>query len=101
MLIDLQDPESYSMSRHDECFYCEHKLGPKFIEWNGQGKDRSRFLTIALHPECVIELTLRLMRDVHEFECTSHVHLDWTEGDDKPNPVRRPYERQKNQEVTR
>ena len=50
--------------REQPCFYCGGVLASPFIIWHGFGE------AIALHPPCVIELTIRLYRDVHEIECS-------------------------------
>ena len=46
-----------------DCFYCHEPLGPQGVMWSGTSGE------IILHPGCVIELTIRLLRDVHEIEC--------------------------------
>ena len=45
------------------CFLCGERVCPPLIEWSGCGA------TIALHPACAVDLTIRLMRDVHALEC--------------------------------
>jgi hypothetical protein len=47
---------------HDVCFYCWGPLDNPAIEWSGS----TGF--ICLHPGCVVELAIRLVRDVHEVE---------------------------------
>lgn len=44
------------------CFYCGELVTVPFIQWIGES-------TITLHPECTVEFAIRLLRDVHEFEC--------------------------------
>ncbi len=44
----------------EQCFYCH---------WSGSTG------SICLHPTCVIELTIRLYRDVHEIECSSYGYV--------------------------
>ncbi len=44
------------------CFYCGRPLSFPFILWMGTSD-------LALHPHCVVELSIRLFRDVHEVEC--------------------------------
>ena len=51
------------------CFYCGAPIERPFIEWHGQNANRKNFETIHLHPECCLELTIRLLRDFHEWEC--------------------------------
>jgi hypothetical protein len=75
MLYHHQDewPEACSFV----CFYCHHPITEKpFINWIGDS-------TIYLHPPCVLELCLRLLKDVHEFECRytkEVVFEDWPPG---------------------
>ena len=49
----------------NKCFYCCYPFerGDSYVEWMGAIGD------ILLHPECVVEMMLRMMRDVHEYEC--------------------------------
>lgn len=56
----------------EECFYCHHKLADPAIAWWGAGG-----ITIFLHPQCVVELAIRLFRDVHELECRTHSRLSF------------------------
>lgn len=47
-----------------KCFYCHTSIeAMPYINWMGTTE-------IELHPACVVELCLRLLRDVHEVECT-------------------------------
>ena len=43
------------------CFYCGRDLQDPAVVWVGEARDE-----IYLHPDCVIELTLRLFRDLLE-----------------------------------
>ncbi len=49
--------------RDRPCYYCGEPLTVPFVMWQGFGE------AIGLHPPCVVELTIRLYRDVHEIEC--------------------------------
>ncbi len=51
------------------CFYCGEALGHPAIEWAGETT------TISLHPGCVVELTIRLYRDLHELESRTGAYL--------------------------
>ncbi len=53
----------------ERCFYCGERLDDLSIGWNGWLPDSMDGVYIALHPGCVAELTIRLLRDVHEWEC--------------------------------
>lgn len=44
------------------CFYCHQRLHGAVVMWWGEGAD------LYLHPECTVELSIRLLRDVHEIE---------------------------------
>ena len=56
------------------CFYCGDALDSLSIQWEGWTPRANNGATfrgneIILHPGCVVELTIRLLRDVHEWEC--------------------------------
>ncbi len=47
----------------DSCFYCDHHIDGAAVEWSGHNA------TILLHPKCVMDLCIRLFRDVHQWQC--------------------------------
>ena len=47
------------------CFYCHLPVEPPAVVWFGSEG------TLLLHPGCVLDLFVRLARDVHEIECTT------------------------------
>ncbi len=53
------------------CYYCGIVLTATapFVLWMGFGE------SVALHPGCVVELTIRLLHDVHEIESTTHTSV--------------------------
>ena len=51
------------------CFYCYRPLADPFVHWSGSTGH------ISLHPGCVVELTIRLYRDVHQTECGPHGYV--------------------------
>jgi len=51
------------------CFYCGYPLKGTIVAWWGNGAD------IYLHPSCVVELTIRMLRDVHEIECQTQTAI--------------------------
>lgn len=53
----------------ETCFYCHNTTADPAITWAGATAE------IFLHPACVVELALRLLRDVHEFEVLSNLSL--------------------------
>ena len=55
--------------REQPCFYCGSALRSPFVVWTGFGE------SIALHPGCVVELAIRLFRDVHEIECSTDAYI--------------------------
>ena len=52
------------------CFLCWNPLEDPAIHWMGSTGD------IYLHPACVIELAIRMFRDVHEVECTMGLRME-------------------------
>ncbi len=57
------------------CFYCDKPVHDPAIEWMGGPSQKSDRTWIYLHPVCVVEFCLRLLRDVHEWECTTKSEL--------------------------
>jgi len=60
-----QWPECELVGRR--CFYCGRPVQPPGVYWHGFGDEDVPW--IVLHPGCVIDLFVRLARDVHEIEC--------------------------------
>src|SRR5688500_2655834 len=54
-----------------ECFYCGKPAPPPAVMWTGKGGPGSYF-DLILHPPCLMELFLRLGRDVWQLECQHH-----------------------------
>jgi hypothetical protein len=55
--------------RAADCFYCCQPITEPFVVWLGYPR------AISVHPPCVVELTIGLLRDVHEFECGSYDYV--------------------------
>jgi hypothetical protein len=55
--------------RGEPCFYCGEHLTAPFIIWIGVGDP------LALHPSCVVELSIRLLRDVWQIENTTSSYI--------------------------
>ena len=55
------------------CFFCSAPLTAPFVAWRGAAPDM-----LALHPGCVLDLTMRLMRDVWELECKTELRVTLT-----------------------
>jgi hypothetical protein len=60
---------SHPKPEHAQCFYCDQPLRAPSVDWMGATG------TISLHPGCVVELTIRLYRDLHELECRTNVYI--------------------------
>lgn len=56
------------------CFYCHNRLNGTVVMWWGSSGD------IYLHPECTVELAIRLLRDVHQIEHATHSHVTGDTG---------------------
>jgi hypothetical protein len=55
-----------------KCFYCSAPIQEfPYIDWLGTSE-------IDFHPACVIELCVRLLRDVHQVECESKLEAHLT-----------------------
>lgn len=52
-----------------KCFYCGLPLRAIAVFWAGADGE------LWLHPACVVELTIRLYRDVHEVETGTHTYV--------------------------
>jgi hypothetical protein len=71
----IPDPESGIVftAAGQICFYCYKPLSDPAVHWMGHEAH------IYLHPRCVLDLFVRLARDVHETECPRH-YRDLAEG---------------------
>lgn len=56
------EPYPYNSARGRECFYCYLPLDDPAVMWIGEHD-------IFFHPHCVLNLAIRLFRDVHEIQC--------------------------------
>lgn len=52
-----------------QCFYCYAPIRAIAVFWMGAAGE------LWLHPACVVELTIRLYRDVHEVECGTNTYV--------------------------
>ncbi len=71
-LVDIYpDGPASAASWHgrETCFYSGAVFDREeyAVQWAG------RIYVIYLHPGCVVELTMRLLRDVHEIECLAGI----------------------------
>jgi hypothetical protein len=53
------------------CLYCGRETAPPLVVWHGSGRGDGVTLVV-LHPGCVVELMIRMIRDVHEVEIRTH-----------------------------
>jgi hypothetical protein len=65
MAIINYEERTYNRLIGRECFYCYGPVYPPGVMWMGSGGD------LVLHPPCVLELYLRLGRDVLQIEQTT------------------------------
>jgi hypothetical protein len=63
--------------KNEECYYCGKEVKPPMVWWRGNPD-------IFLHPECVIQLFIRMMKDVHEIQVKTHTRFEMASGFDKP-----------------
>jgi hypothetical protein len=57
------------------CFYCGELVHDPAVVWRGRTDCEQCLGNICLHPVCAVEFCLRILRDVHEWECTTHSEL--------------------------
>jgi len=55
------------------CFLCGKATADPSVLWSGFSTD------IFLHPECAVEMSLRVLRDVHELEHRTGCRLAWVQ----------------------
>jgi len=71
MIFDDSNHEDAFGDPGQGCFYCGKPIDPPFIEWHGLDQTQDVFASIQFHPGCAVEFTIRLLRDVHEYECAN------------------------------
>ena len=57
------------------CYYCGKPVSLPYI--HSLGSAARSPLAVAPYLACTVELCLRLLRDVHEFECKYHSRVNW------------------------
>jgi hypothetical protein len=60
------------------CFLCGEATADPAVLWSGFSED------VFLHPACAVEMTIRLLRDVHELEHRTGCRLAWALPDPRP-----------------
>jgi hypothetical protein len=64
MLLRRDAEQGDVLTEKPDCFYCHETLSAlPVIEWLGAAGE------IFLHPDCATNLCIRLLRDVHEYQC--------------------------------
>ena len=63
-----------------QCFYCGYPISGTVVLWWGESGD------IHLHPGCTVELSIRLLRDVHEIERASQTTITGVRSAGYPGP---------------
>lgn len=53
------------------CFFCGDRLFPPFVHWYGMPVTNGSQPVIALHPPCLVELAIRMLRDVQQIKSAS------------------------------
>ncbi len=57
------------------CYHCGQEVRDPAIEWLGTSDWDQHAAKIYLHPVCAVEFCLRVLRDVHEWECKTYSQL--------------------------
>lgn len=72
--VDLKRPDAATHfgSEDADCFFCGERLGTPFVLWQGTGP----LGRLVLHPACVLELNLRISRDVHAIQHELRMHVE-------------------------
>ena len=68
--------DTYFITNGWPCFYCHKPLTFPSVQWRGANIDPA-----VMHPKCVLELTIRLFRDLHEIELQSPRYLTDRDGE--------------------
>lgn len=76
MAIITPDTPVYNHLLGQDCFYCAQPVHQAGVMWAGTPSE------LVLHAACVIELFLRLGRDVWQIECDTGKYVARTEGFD-------------------
>lgn len=74
MALTKRDPnEPFWSAIGEDCFYCGEVIeDDPAVEWRGFADAR-----FVLHPDCVLKLTIRLYRDLHELETVKKGRRTW------------------------
>jgi hypothetical protein len=63
------------ITAHEQrCFLCGKATDDPSVMWSGFSTD------VFLHPECAVEMSLRVLRDVHELEHRTGCRLAWIQA---------------------
>lgn len=83
MGVITSDQDIYAdlLGESPECFYCSKPVDGRGVCWIGS-------FELVLHAECTVELMIRLMRDVHEYELRSKRYVTSRTTDDLRDRLR-------------
>ena len=74
----LEDSYGRDIPEGTVCCFCGKPLASIAVFWLGQPREAERMdqIELWLHPVCSVDLSVYLLRDVHEIEQTSGVGTD-------------------------
>ena len=67
MGVVFQPNDYYALPAEAKCLYCGQALSVPYVVWQ-TAHGRAGSDAIGVHPACTVELTIRLLRDIHEIE---------------------------------
>jgi hypothetical protein len=67
----------------DCCLYCGRRISGPCIWWRGDTTEVKEANNIWLHPECAIQLMIRISRDIHEIQIKTNTRFEPVLGSDK------------------
>jgi hypothetical protein len=70
----IEKPGLIITADDQRCVLCGEATDDPSVMWSGFSAD------IFLHPECAVEMSLRLGRDVHELERRTGCRLAWVQA---------------------
>ncbi len=68
-MLERPNDKVFACRQGTACFYCYKPIDGPLVSWLGDSAE------ILLHPQCAIDLCIRLMRDVHEWQCSPRGEL--------------------------
>jgi hypothetical protein len=77
------DEKEYIKEPTDCCLYCGRRIIGPCIWWRGGTTKTKEANSIWLHPECAIQLMVRINRDIHEIQIKTNTRFEPVLGSDK------------------